>query len=116
MARHKSDSIKRPNICFYQLVDDWDNWYVELYENFPCYSKEQLNKREGEGIREIGKINKQIAGRTHKEWYEDNKEQALKRQKENYNNNKDKILLKRQKEIFFPAHSRATPCNGRLVK
>ena len=101
MARLKSESIKRPNICFYQLVHDWDNSYVELCENFPCYSKEQLNKREGEVIREIGKINKQIAGRTHKEWYEDNKEQALKRQKENYNNNKDKILLKRQKEIFF---------------
>ena len=36
------------------------------YENYPCENEEQLNKREGEIIREIGTVNKQIAGRTHK--------------------------------------------------
>ena len=92
MAKHKYDSMKRPNICFYQHVDDWDNWYMELFENFPCNSKEELNKKEGQVIREIGTINKQIAGRTNKEWYEDNKEKVFERQKENYRNNKDKIL------------------------
>ena len=92
MAKHKYDSTKRPNICFYQYVDDWDNWYIELFENFPCNSKEELNKREGEIIREIGTVNKQIAGRTDKEWYKDNKERILKQRKENYNTNKDKIL------------------------
>ena len=97
MGKHKYTSTKRPNICFYQYVDDWDNWYIELFENFPCNSKEELNKREGEIIRKIGTVNQQIAGRTHKEWYDDNKEQVLNRQKENYNNNKDKILQK-QKE------------------
>ena len=60
------DSIKRPNICFYQHVDDWNNWYIELFENFPCNSKEESNKKEGQVIREIGTINKQIAGRTKK--------------------------------------------------
>ena len=92
MAKHKYDSMKRPNICFYQHVDDWDNWYMELFENFPCNSKEELNKKEGQVIREIGTINKQTAGRTNKEWYEDNKEKVFERQKENYRNNKDKIL------------------------
>ena len=24
-------------ICFF--ADDWDNWYIELYENFPCDNK-----------------------------------------------------------------------------
>ena len=97
---------KTNDTLIYILVVQRIHYVKEWHENFPCYSKEQLNKREGEGIREIGKINKQIAGRTHKEWYEDNKEQALKRQKENYNNNKDKILLKRQKEIFFSRASK----------
>ena len=92
MAKHKHDSMKRPNICFYQHIDDWDNWYIELYENYACENKEQLNKREGEIIREIGTINKQIAGRTHQEWYKDNKEKVLKQRKDNYDNNKDKIL------------------------
>jgi predicted GIY-YIG superfamily endonuclease len=94
MAKHKYDSMKRPNICFYQHVDDWDNWYIELFENFPCNGKEELNKKEGQVIREIGTINKQIAGRTNKEWYKDNKEKVIKRIKENDDNNKHKSLEK----------------------
>ena len=50
-------------------------------------NKEQLNKREGEIIREIGTVNKYIAGRTLKEYYEDNKE----KRKEYRETNKDKI-------------------------
>ena len=50
---------------------------IELFENFPCNSKEELNKKEGQVIREIGTINKQTAGRTNKEWYEDNKEKSI---------------------------------------
>ena len=92
MSKHKYDSLNKPTIFFYQHIDDWDNWYIELFENFPCNSKEELNKREGERIREIGTVNKQIAGRTDKEWYKDNKERILKQRKENYNTNKDKIL------------------------
>ena len=65
-----------------------EDWYIELYEDFSCENKEQLNKREGEIIREIGTLNKQIAGRTYKEYNDDNKS----KRKENYNNNKDKIL------------------------
>jgi len=63
-----------------------------LQENFPCDSKEQFNKREGQMIREIGTISKQIAGRTNKQWYEESKEKVLKQQKENYDKNKHKIL------------------------
>jgi hypothetical protein len=44
------------------------------YENYPCENEEQLNKREGEIIREIGTVNNYIAGRTLEEYYEDNKE------------------------------------------
>jgi len=41
-----------------------NDWYIELYEDFPTERKEQLNKREGVIIREIGTLNKNIAGRT----------------------------------------------------
>ncbi len=51
-----------------------EDWYIELYEEFSCENKEQLNKREGQIIREIGTLNKQIAGRTSKEYIEDNKD------------------------------------------
>ncbi len=47
------DYKQRPNICFYQHVDDCDNCYIELFENFPCNSKEELCKK-GQVIREIG--------------------------------------------------------------
>ena len=70
--------------------NDWDDWYIELYEAHPCNNKKELNRREGEVIREIGTINKCIAGRTKKEWVEDN---AGKR-KENYKNNAEKIKEK----------------------
>ena len=77
MAKHRYDAIKKPTMCFYQYVDDWDNWYIELYENFPCNNKEELNKREGEVIRKIGTLNKHIAGRTQKEWGKRKKSSAI---------------------------------------
>jgi hypothetical protein len=45
-----------------------------LLENYPCNSRNELEKREGELIREMNCINRHIAGRTAKEWREDNKE------------------------------------------
>jgi len=45
MSKHKYDSLNKPTIFFYQHIDDWDNRYIELFENFPCNSKEELNKR-----------------------------------------------------------------------
>ncbi len=39
-----------------------DNFYIELYEDFPCERKEQLEKYEGEIIRNIGTMNKVISG------------------------------------------------------
>jgi hypothetical protein len=29
MSKLKYDSINKPAICFYQHVDDGDNWYIE---------------------------------------------------------------------------------------
>jgi hypothetical protein len=46
MGKHKCESRIKKNHkrLFYQHIDDWDNWYIELFENFPCDSKELLNK------------------------------------------------------------------------
>ena len=60
---------------------DINDQYIELYENFPCDNKEQLNNREGKVIREIATLNKNIAGRTIKEYYEQNKENILEKKK-----------------------------------
>ena len=58
-------------------ITKFDDWYIELIEYFPCTSREELHKREGELIREMNCVNKVIAGRTQKEYRKDN-EQKLK--------------------------------------
>lgn len=94
----------------YNVVqDDWSNWYIELYENFPCNNKQELERREGQVIREIGSINKKIAGRTKEEYHKENYERDLQilkdwriknndKIKKNYEDNREEILIKK-KEI-----------------
>ena len=67
---HKRDMLKKPHYPLYKNMLDKgvDMFYIELYEECPCNSEEQLHKREGEVIREIGSLNKLIAGRTRKEY------------------------------------------------
>jgi hypothetical protein len=85
-SKHKTDSKnpKNENIPLYQKFKETDinDWYIELYEDCPCERKEQLNKREGQVIRELGTLNKQIPGRTIQEWREDNKEKLKEYNKE----------------------------------
>jgi hypothetical protein len=26
-------------LLYIEVNDDWDNWYIELYENYPCNNK-----------------------------------------------------------------------------
>ena len=59
-----------------------ENCKIELVELFPCENKNQLHQKEGEYIKNNECVNKNIAGRTLKEYYEDHKEQKLKYQKE----------------------------------
>jgi hypothetical protein len=69
----------------------FDDCYIELLENFSCNSKEELNKREGELIRQLKDsiVNKRIEKRTNKEWRNDNN--YLDYMKERYIKNKDKL-------------------------
>ena len=63
---------------------------IELIEDFPCERKEQLNAREGYYIKLYKDIcvNVRIAGRTDKEYREDNKERI----KQYANSNKERII------------------------
>jgi hypothetical protein len=88
---------------------------IELIENCPCNSKYELIKREGHWIRELtSTLNMRIAGRTKKEYAEENKERVSQykreyrgehedmikqRAKEYYEQNKD-IILERVKEHY----------------
>ena len=80
-GQHKSDcNSKRDkyNLLIYRTIRDnngIDNWYIELYENFICNSKDELHKREGEITRLIGNLNGSIAGRDRQEWFNEHKEE-----------------------------------------
>ena len=54
-----------------------DNCKIELVEECPCESKEQLHKREGFYIQHNECVNKRIPGRTLSEWLEDTREQRI---------------------------------------
>ena len=91
------------------IVDnDWSDFYIELYEMYPCNNKKELERREGQVIREIGSINKKIEGRSDKEyreenadkikkWREENADKIKKQRREYYEKNINNILEKRKK-------------------
>jgi len=68
-----------------------DKYSITMIELYPCNSKDELHSREGFYIRSMVCVNKQIAGRTHKEWANDNKEALLSYQKQYCKDNKVKI-------------------------
>ncbi len=78
-------------------VPGLDLFYIELLEDFPCESIEQLCKREGLCIKQIGTLNLKISGRTKNEYNEDNKDKIKEQKKEYYELNKDKF--KEYKEV-----------------
>ena len=67
--------------------------YIELLEQMNCDSKSQLEKREGDLIR-LHKdccVNRCIAGRNKKQYYEDNADKKKQYGKQYYEDNGDKI-------------------------
>jgi hypothetical protein len=101
IAEHRFASVSNNSRKLYQSVNgDWENWYIELYEVFPCENKQQLNKREGEITREIGTLNHEIAGRTRKEWVEDNPDKVkLTAQKYHQNHREERLEASKQYNI-----------------
>lgn len=94
MGRHRTD--KKCSLYQYSK-GNLKNWYIELYEEYPCNNRAILEKREGEITRQIGTINSRIAGRTDKEWYDDNRDKLLEQKKQYHQNNKEKLLKKMKK-------------------
>ena len=80
MAVHRSDA-KNTDKCNGPIYIAMralgiENFYIEWHSDFPCEREEQLARREGEVMRELGTLtngyNKRQAGRTIAEWYKDN--------------------------------------------
>ncbi len=67
-SQHKSHSNqeKHQHKPLYKLINEigFDRFRIQLIENYPCEDKYMLKQKEGEYIRELGTLNKNIAGRT----------------------------------------------------
>jgi len=83
LSEHKS-ACKTKNINSKVVIDKGDA-VIELIEDFPCESKKELERREGEIMKTtLNCCNKLIAGRTMKEWRDENTERIAKQQKQYY--------------------------------
>ena len=115
MGKHREDALLH-NSPVYKLMKEIgiDKFYIELIENYPCNSKDELTAKENYWIRQISTLNTRIEGRTQKEYYEENKQHILENQKkyrelhrdtlaeyhqDYYEQNKE-ILLKQKKEHY----------------
>lgn len=76
----------------------YDDHYIELLEDFPCNSKQELQKHEGKIIlQNKDAVNKNIAGRTRKEYKIDKKNEIRNNKKEYYKKYKQ-IFVKKRKQ------------------
>jgi len=86
MGQHRSDFKCNKGVTSSELIKHGDA-YIELIEKFPCEDREELHKREGEVMRATeNTVNKQLAGRTLKQYRKDNKDKI----KQYCDDNKDK--------------------------
>jgi len=74
--------------------------YIELLEEFPCDNKLQLNTREGEYIRTMDCVNKNIPGRTPTEYYNDNRDLILRKKRECYDKDQKREYYNTHKERY----------------
>ena len=114
MAYHRT-AARDPTAKFYQHMYEVgiEHFYIELIEECPCDTLDQLRKQEGHFIREMGTLNSLIPGRTRKEHHEDNKDKLkaykeenkevlLKKQRDYHHLNKEAISEKRKRTITCP--------------
>jgi hypothetical protein len=104
LIKHKDDvranKEYQTTICKLMTELGQDNFFIELIEDYPCTSRQELNAREGFWIKQIGTVNKCIMGRTKAEHFQDNKDKTKEKRaeykKQYMIENKDKIVEQRK--------------------
>ena len=122
LSQHKSNFKRYYNngignyVTSFEIVK-FPDCYIELLENFPCNNKTELNAREGFHIRKMNCVNKQVAGRSNKEYYENNKDKVLEKQKEYRENNKEVVSQQKKTKHICECGGNFTTVNkGRHEK
>jgi hypothetical protein len=80
---------KRKEYCKSYIVLECEDYKIELVEEYPCNNRQQLLRKEGEYMKNNTCVNTTIAGRTDKEYYDDNREKLIQRTKDWYEENYD---------------------------
>lgn len=91
LGKHRTDF--KDNKGTAKNILQYDDYYIELIENYACNNKEELEKRERFYIQENinNCVNVRLPTRTQIEYIEDNKEKIKERQKQYKELNKEKI-------------------------
>lgn len=77
---------------------EFDDAYIELFENCPCNDKNELTRREGELIRSNPNcVNKNIAGQTQKQWRQVNAEH-IKEYRNQYRQDNAEIIKEKRNQ------------------
>jgi hypothetical protein len=95
-SEHKRGSKKhqKKNYPLYQAMNNTghEKFKIELICDYPCNSMDELRQKEGEYIQSIGTLNCLVAGRSWKQYYQENKETIKQKVKEYYTNHKEERL------------------------
>jgi hypothetical protein len=89
---------ERRYMTSFEIIDK-SNYEIVLVENYPCNSKEELELREAEYIKNNQCVNKYIPCRTQNEWRKDNHQKTLGYKKKWRETNREKINEKISCEI-----------------
>jgi hypothetical protein len=84
---------KASKVSSYCIFDEFgiENCKIELIEEYACENKNQLERKEGEHIRNNDCVNKLVAGRTQKEYVIDNKDKINEKNRQYYEKHKEKL-------------------------
>ena len=113
MAQHRVDTKKnkKNHMKLHKLMNELnvENFYIELMEFYPCNTREELFKKEGECIRQHKPLlNSKIQGRTDKEYREDIRDELLMKKKKHYEQNREHYLQK--VKVYSIANKRTFRC------
>jgi len=115
LVGHKSRAIaykktgkKHTSSC--ELLSKFNDCYIELIIECPCDNREQLLRIEGEYIRKMNCVNKNIAGRTDAQYYQDNKEKIKEKYNPEHKKKYNKIYRETNKEKIKAHKSIKHPC------
>ena len=111
--KHWKKTGKRYTTSF-TIFEETDNYRIELIKLCPCNSKMELHRTEGKYILEMNCINKRVAGRTDKQYYEQNKDKISQRHKQYRKANKETINQKAKQ--YYESNKEAISQRGKQYR